>query len=210
KGVIWYQGESNVGRELQYQQRFRALIHDWRAKWQQPQLPFLYVQLANYLEKSPHPTESGWAALREAQRRVQDEPNTAMVVAIDVGEWNDIHPVDKKTLGQRLALAARAVALGEDVQYQGPQLLSAQSQGDKLLLSFDQQLVLKPGQSFAIAGSDGQYRWAQVKLQGKQLVLSHADIKAPQQVRYGWADNPDAVLYNQAGLPASPFVYPAE
>jgi sialate O-acetylesterase len=210
KGVIWYQGESNVGRELQYQQRFRALIHDWRAKWQQPQLPFLYVQLANYLEKSPQPGDSGWAALREAQRRVQDEPNTAMVVAIDVGEWNDIHPVDKKTLGQRLALAARAVALGEDVQYQGPQLLSAQSQGDKLLLSFDQQLVLKPGQSFAIAGSDGQYRWAQVKLQGKQLVLSHADIKAPQQVRYGWADNPDAVLYNSAGLPASPFIYPAE
>jgi sialate O-acetylesterase len=210
KGVIWYQGESNVGREVQYQQRFRALIRDWRAKWQQPQLPFLYVQLANYLEKSPHPGESGWAALREAQRRVQDEPNTAMVVAIDVGEWNDIHPVDKKTLGQRLALASRAIALGEDVQYQGPQLLSVQAQGDKLLLSFDQQLVLKPGQSFAIAGSDGEYRWAQVKLQGKQLVLSHADIKAPQQVRYAWADNPDAVLYNSAGLPASPFIYPAE
>ncbi|GAA0562024.1 sialate O-acetylesterase [Rheinheimera aquimaris] len=210
KGVIWYQGESNVGREQQYLRRFRALIRDWRAKWQQPQLPFLYVQLANYLQKSPEPTESGWAALREAQRRVQDEPNTAMVVAIDVGEWNDIHPVDKKTLGQRLALAARAVALGEDVQYQGPQLQKVKAQGDKLLLSFDQQLVLKPGQSFAIAGSDGQYRWAQVKLQGKQLVLSHADIKAPVQVRYAWADNPDAVLYNQAGLPASPFVYPAE
>ena len=205
KGVIWYQGESNVGREVQYQQRFRALIRDWRAKWQQPQLPFLYVQLANYLEKSPHPGESGWAALREAQRLVQDEPNTAMVVAIDAGEWNDIHPVDKKTLGQRLALAARALALGEDVQYQGPQLQSVQAQGDKLLLSFDQQLVLKPGQSFAIAGSDGEYRWAQVKLQGKQLVLSHADIKAPLQVRYAWADNPDAVLYNSAGLPASPF-----
>ncbi|MEH8016606.1 sialate O-acetylesterase [Rheinheimera muenzenbergensis] len=205
KGVIWYQGESNVGREVQYQQRFRALIRDWREKWQQPQLPFLYVQLANYLQKSPHPTDSGWAALREAQRLVQDEPNTAMVVAIDVGEWNDIHPVDKKTLGQRLALAARAVALGEKVQYQGPQLLSVQAQGDKLLLSFDQPLVLKPGQSFDIAGSDGKYRWAQLKLQGKQLVLSHADIKAPQQVRYAWADNPDAVLYNSAGLPASPF-----
>ena len=138
---------------------------------------------------------------------MQDEPDTAMVVAIDVGEWNDIHPVDKKTLGQRLALAARAVALGEDVQYQGPQLQNVQAQGDKLLLSFDQQLVLKPGQSFAIAGSDGQYRWAQVKLQGKQVVLSHTDIKAPVQVRYAWADNPDAVLYNNAGLPASPFVY---
>ncbi|MGP9802803.1 sialate O-acetylesterase [Rheinheimera sp. NSM] len=205
KGVIWYQGESNVGREVQYQQRFRALIRDWRAKWQQPKLPFLYVQLANYLEKNPQPGDSGWAALREAQRRVQDEPDTAMVVAIDVGEWNDIHPVDKKTLGQRLALAARAVALGEKVQYQGPQLQKVQAQGDKLRLSFDQQLVLKPGQSFAIAGSDGQYRWAQVQLHGKQVVLSHADIKAPVTVRYAWADNPDAVLYNSAGLPASPF-----
>lgn len=205
KGVIWYQGESNVGREVQYQQRFRALIRDWRAKWQQPQLPFLYVQLANYLPKNPMPGDSAWAALREAQRQVQDEPNTAMVVAIDVGEWNDIHPVDKKTLGQRLALAARAVALGEKVQYQGPQLLSVQAQGAKLLLSFDQHLVLKPGQSFAIAGSNGQYRWAQVKMQGKQVVLWHADITAPVQVRYAWADNPNAVLYNKAGLPASPF-----
>ena len=131
--------------------------------------------------------------------------NTGLAVTIDLGEWNDIHPVDKKTLAERLALAARAVALDEDVQYQGPQLLSVQVQGNKLLLSFDQQLVLKPGQSFAIAGSDGKYRWAQVQLQGKQLVLSHADITAPVQVRYAWADTPDAVLYNSAGLPASPF-----
>jgi sialate O-acetylesterase len=212
KGVIWYQGESNVGQYAQYQPRFTAMIRDWRAKWaqnsgQQQPLPFLFVQLANYLEKTPEPTDSHWAGLREAQRQSLTEPDTAMVVAIDTGEWNDIHPVDKKTLGQRLALAARAVALGEDVQYQGPQLASVQAQGDKLLLSFDQQLVLKPGQSFAIAGSDGKYRWAQVQLQGKQLVLSHADITTPAQVRYAWADNPDAVLYNSAGLAASPFIY---
>lgn len=212
KGVIWYQGESNVGQYAQYQPRFTAMIRDWRAKWaqnsgQQQRLPFLFVQLANYLEKTPEPTDSHWAGLREAQRQSLTEPDTAMVVAIDVGEWNDIHPVDKKTLAERLALAARAVALGEDAQYQGPQLLSVQAQGNKLLLSFDQQLVLKPGQSFAIAGSDGKYRWAQVQLQGKQLVLSHADITAPVQVRYAWADNPDAVLYNTEGLPASPFIY---
>ncbi|MDX3773410.1 sialate O-acetylesterase [Chromatiaceae bacterium AAb-1] len=211
KGVIWYQGESNVGQHQQYQQRFTAMIRDWRAKWvegtgQQSDLPFLYVQLANYLEKSPQPQHSAWAGLREAQRQVLSEPNTAMVVAIDTGEWNDIHPVDKKTLGQRLALAARAVALGEKVQYQGPQLLSVQAEGTQLLLSFNQQLVLKEsGHSFAIAGADGQFRWAQVQQHGNQLRLSHPDIAAPVMVRYAWADNPDAVLYNSAGLPASPF-----
>lgn len=214
KGVIWYQGESNVGQYLQYQQRFTAMIRDWRQHWaqgtgQQSDLPFLYVQLANYLEKSPQPQHSAWAGLREAQRQSLAEPNTAMVVAIDTGEWNDIHPVDKKTLGQRLALAARAVALGEKVQYQGPQLASIQAEGQQLLLDFTdtaEGLVLKDtGQSFAIAGADGQFRWAQVQQHGNQLRLSHPDIAAPVMVRYAWADNPDAVLYNSAGLPASPF-----
>lgn len=206
KGVIWYQGESNVGRYPQYAERFRALIRDWRKQWQQPELPFLYVQLANYLEKSTEPVDSHWAGLREAQRQVMDEPHTAMVVAIDTGEWNDIHPVDKKTLGQRLALAARAIVLKEKVIYQGPQLQTIKAQGQTLVLTFDQALQLKTdGQSLAIAGADGQFYWAVVQHNGNQLTLSHPKVTAPTQVRYGWADNPDAVLYNPAGLPASPF-----
>ncbi len=131
-----------------------------------------------------------------------------MVVAIDTGEWNDIHPVDKRTLGSRMALAARAVVYGENIAYRGPVLQSLQQQGASLLLSFshsEQGLVLKPGKAFAIAGADGQFVWAEVALENGQIRLSHPQVPAPTQVRYGHADNPDAVLYNSAGLPASPF-----
>lgn len=214
KGVIWYQGESNVGAYADYQPRFTTMIRDWRTKWaegtgQQNQFPFLFVQLANYLKKTPKPKNSNWAGLREAQRQSLSEANTAMVVAIDKGEWNDIHPVDKKTLGQRLALAARALALGEKVGYQGPELKSVMAEGSQLKLSFNhsgKSLVLKDtGNSFAIAGADGKYRWAQVQLKDQQLLLSHPEIKAPVKVRYAWADNPEAVLFNSEGLPAGPF-----
>ncbi len=106
---------------------------------QHNQFPFLFVQLANFLEKKPEPVDSSWAGLREAQRQSLSEANTAMVVAIDKGEWNDIHPVDKKTLGQRLALAARAVALGEKVDYQGPELTSVRAEGAKLKTQIQSQ-----------------------------------------------------------------------
>ncbi|WP_164731924.1 sialate O-acetylesterase [Rheinheimera mangrovi] len=214
KGVIWYQGESNVGAYKDYQPRFTTMIRDWRAKWAQGtgqpnQFPFLLVQLANFLEKTPDPVDSAWAGLREAQRQSLSEANTAMVVAIDKGEWNDIHPVDKKTIGQRLALAARAVALGENLEYKGPEPAAVTSEGSQLKLSFNhsgKSLVLKgTGNSFAIAGADGKYRWAQVQLKDQQLLLSHPEIKAPVKVRYGWADNPEAVLFNSEGLPAGPF-----
>jgi len=208
KAVLWYQGESNVGAYQQYEARFRAMIRQWRAQWQQPELPFLYVQLANYLPKQTTPLHSSWAGLREAQAAVLTEPKTAMVVAIDTGEWNDIHPVDKRTLGSRMALAARAVIYGEKIAYRGPELHSLQQQDSSLLLSFnhiEQGLRLKPGQAFAIAGADGQFVWADVRLNGNQIWLSQPQVPAPTQVRYGHADNPDAVLYNSAGLPASPF-----
>lgn len=208
KAVLWYQGESNVGAYPQYEARFRAMIRQWRMQWQQPELPVLYVQLANYLPKQTTPLHSSWAGLREAQAAVQSEPNTAMVVAIDTGEWNDIHPVDKRTLGSRMALAARAVVYGENIAYRGPTLQSMQRQGARLRLSFahsETGLNLKPGQAFAIAGADGQFVWADVALKDGHIELSHPQVPAPTQVRYGHADNPDAVLYNSAGLPASPF-----
>jgi sialate O-acetylesterase len=208
KAVLWYQGESNVGVYPHYEARFRAMIRQWRAQWQQPELPVLYVQLANYLPKQPKPQQSSWAGLREAQTALLTEPKTAMVVAIDTGEWNDIHPVDKRTLGSRMALAARALVYGEKVEYRGPVLHRLQAQGTSLLLSFhhtEHGLVVKPGKAFAIAGADGQFVWADVSLEDGQIRLSHPQIPAPTQVRYGHADNPDAVLYNSAGLPASPF-----
>ncbi len=208
KAVLWYQGESNVGAYQQYEQRFRAMIRQWRTQWQQPDLPVFYVQLANYLAKQPTPQPSSWAGLREAQAAVLSEPNTAMVVAIDTGEWNDIHPVDKRTLGSRMALAARAVVYGEPIEYRGPVLNSIRREGASLQLTFDfagSGLQLKPGQAFAIAGKDGQFVWANVQLKDGQIWLSHPQVPAPTEVRYGHADNPDAVLYNSAGLPASPF-----
>lgn len=208
KAVLWYQGESNIGAYQQYEARFRAMIRQWRAQWQQPELPFLYVQLANYLPKQTTPLHSSWAGLREAQAAVLTEPKTAMVVAVDTGEWNDIHPVDKRTLGSRMALAARAVIYGEKIAYRGPELHSLQQQDSSLLLTFnhiEQGLRLKPGQAFAIAGADGQFVWADVRLKVNQIWLSQPQVPAPTQVRYGHADNPDAVLYNSAGLPASPF-----
>ena len=208
KAVLWYQGESNVGAYQQYEQRFRAMIRQWRAQWQQPDLPVLYVQLANYLPKQPTPQSSSWAGLREAQAAVLSEPNTAMVVAIDTGEWNDIHPVDKRTLGSRMALAARAVVYGETVEYRGPELSSLQRDGESLRLTFNHTgagLALKPGQAFAIAGQDGRFVWADVQLKDGVIRLSHPQVPNPTQLRYGHADNPDAVLYNSAGLPASPF-----
>ncbi|GAB3024367.1 sialate O-acetylesterase [Bowmanella dokdonensis] len=210
KGVIWYQGESNTGRWQDYRAKFTTMIRDWRDKWGQGRFPFLFVQLANFMEKQPQPIDSNWARLREAQTQSLSEPNTAMAITIDVGEWNDIHPVNKQAVGERLALAARALALGEEVVYQGPQLQSVQAKDDSLVLAFDPlagELVLKSphDQAFAIAGEDGQFRWAGVEQQGNRIVLSHPEIEAPVQVRYGWADNPDAVLYNGAGLPAGPF-----
>jgi sialate O-acetylesterase len=121
KGFVWYQGESNTGRAEKYGRLQPAMIADWRSKWQQPDAPFLYVQLPGFMEMNYLPTESQWAAFREAQLKSLSVPNTAMAVAIDLGEWNDIHPDWKKEVGERLALAAEKVAYGEkNIVYSGP------------------------------------------------------------------------------------------
>lgn len=234
KGVIWYQGESNVDRAdadgvhhqpdgqctepncvvstSEYHYLFADLIRDWRKQFNQADLPFLYVQLASYLPAKAEPGESKWAELREAQRAVLSLPNTAMAVTIDVGEWNDIHPLDKQSVGERLALGARKVAYGESrLLASGPTLKSLQRKGDSLLLTFDNtgkglKVKGKKAQEFAIAGEDGKFVWAEAKVKGDRIILSAKGLKQPSQVRYAWADNPDkANLYNSAGLPASPF-----
>lgn len=210
KGVIWFQGESNVGRWQDYHAKFRSMIQDWRAKWGQGNFPFIFAQLANFMDKQDQPVDSAWANLREAQSQTLSEPNTAMAVTIDIGEWNDIHPTNKKTVGHRLALAAQALALNEAVNYQGPEIASLKSQKGTLRLSFKHianGLIMKNNNdhSFAIAGEDGKYQWAQAKLEGTQIVLSNPNIKQPVMVRYAWGDNPDANLYNSDNLPAVPF-----
>ncbi|GAB2461401.1 9-O-acetylesterase [Hymenobacter qilianensis] len=213
KGVIWFQGESNTGKAQEYQQLFSAVITDWRKQWQRPTLPFLYVQLANFMSTRPQPGESGWAGVRDAQRQTLQLPNTGMVVAIDVGEWNDIHPLDKETVGKRLALAARQVAYGEKkLVASGPLYQSMQVKDGKAVLQFASVgggLVAKgsgPLTQFAIAGPDKKFVWAQARIEGNTVVVWHDEVPAPAFVRYAWADNPaGANLYNKEGLPASPF-----
>lgn len=210
KGVIWYQGESNASRAYQYRKLFRTMIRDWRRTWGQGDFPFLFVQLANFLARQAEPGESDWAELREAQMMALEEPNTAMAVAIDIGEANDIHPRNKQEVGRRLALAALAIAYGKDVVYSGPLFDHMKIEGNKVRLFFkhvDGGLVAKGGElrGFAIAGPDRKFVWAKAKIEGDTVVVWSDKVPNPVAVRYGWADNPDCNLYNKAGLPASPF-----
>jgi len=213
KGVIWYQGESNTGKPLEYQKLFSALITDWRAKWKQGNFPFLYVQLANFMEVKDQPSESNWAKLREAQLKTLSVPSTAMAVTIDIGEWNDIHPLNKEDIGKRLALAARKLAYGDkNVVHSGPIYKSMKIDGNKIILTFTNigsGLIAKGGgelKHFAIAGADKKFIWSKAKIKGDNVIVWNDDITNPVAVRYAWADNPEgANLYNKEGLPASPF-----
>ncbi len=212
KGAIWYQGESNADRPIEYITLFPALINDWRNKWQQGSFPFIYVQLPNYMESREEPSESNWALIREAQFKALSLPNTGMAVAIDIGEWNDIHPLNKKYVGYRLALAAQKVAYNDDVVYSGPMFQSMDIKGNKIILTFSNTgsgLEVKGGgelKHFAIAGSDRKFIWAETKIENNKVIVWSDKIQNPVAVRYAWADNPEgANLYNMEGLPASPF-----
>ncbi|MCE3251974.1 MAG: 9-O-acetylesterase [Cellvibrio sp.] len=212
KGVIWYQGESNVGRAAEYKQLMADLIGDWRTQFQQPDLPFVYAQLANFLPAVSQPGESGWAELREAQRQTLVIKNTAMAVAIDAGEWNDIHPLDKQTVGERLALGALKVAYGKkSLVASGSSLKKVKVKGSKLELVFGdvgKGLEVRGSElaHIALAGADKKFVWAKAQVKGNKLVVWADSILEPKWVRYAWADNPaGANLYNSAGLPASPF-----
>lgn len=213
KGINWYQGESNLNKPEKYQSLFPALIADWREKWGMGDLPFLYVQLPNYSEPSVYPVESQWAILREAQRKTLAIPLTGMIVAIDIGESNDIHPVNKKDIGYRLALAAQRVAYKDDkVVASGPLFQFAEKVGKRMILHFSNAgggLVAKNGDTlrhFAIAGVNQPFVWSNAIIENDCVIVWHDEIADPVQVRYAWADNPDAAnLYNREGLPASPF-----
>ena len=212
KGAIWYQGESNAGRSHEYGALVSALITNWRELWQKPELPFLLVQLPNFMEKHEKPTDSGWARIREAQLNTfKTTPNTALAVTYDVGEWNDIHPLNKKAVAQRLFLGARKVVYGEKVTHSGPVYQDMKIEGDKIVISFTETgrgLMAKGGtlKHFAIAGEDKQFVWAEAVIRGNKVVVSSKSVKNPVAVRYAWSDNPDeANLCNKEGLLASPF-----
>ncbi len=212
KGFLWYQGESNTNRTQEYKNLLSDLINDWRTKWNNPQAPFIYAQLPNFMKENKQPSESGWAELREAQRQILNIPNTGMAVTIDTGEWNDVHPLNKKTVGQRLALEARRVAYDENqIVSTGPLYESMEIKDNYIILTFSSvgsgiytNLDLN---GFTIAGSDKKYVWANaVALSYNKIKVWSNQIQSPVSVRYAWADNPvGANLKNKEGLPASPF-----
>ncbi len=232
-GAIWYQGESNAGRAYQYRTAFPLMITDWRKVWDQGDFPFYFCQLANFQAKKDAPGESGWAELREAQSLTLKLPATGQAVLIDIGESADIHPRNKKDVGERLALIALAQDYGKSIPYSGPVFNALKIDGAKARLSFthtDGGLVAKPVpatydvntkegktaptvrnspnselEGFAICGEDKQWVWADAKIEGDSVVVSSDKVPAPVAVRYGWSENPTVNLYNGAGLPASPF-----
>ncbi|MFK7766072.1 MAG: sialate O-acetylesterase [Mariniblastus sp.] len=214
RGTIWYQGESNAGRAFQYRKLMPMLVKDWRSKWNN-EMPFYWVQLANFLEPSKQPAGSTWAELREAQSMALRTPKTGQAVIIDIGEANDIHPKNKQDVGKRLALIALAKDYGKEIEYSGPVYKSISIEGSKVRLSFDHAEGLHAkanakGETklmrFEIAGADKKFVWADATVEGNQVIVTNADIKQPVAVRYAWADNPEGCnLYNKAGLPASPF-----
>lgn len=211
KGVIWYQGETNVQRAHQYRRLFPALIRGWREAWGQGEFPFLFVQLSNYQAFQEAPGESALAELREAQALALTLPNTAMVVAADVGDGKDCHPLNKQEVGRRLSLAARATAYGETVEHSGPLYASMSSEGARIRLRFTHVgdgLMPKGGKrlsGFLIAGEDRQFVPADAAIDGETVIVSSPQVARPVAVRYAWADAPDCTLWNKAGLPAAPF-----
>lgn len=213
KGVLWYQGEANTGNPKEYSELMKSLINNWRKDWAQGDFPFLYVQLPNFMEPKKTPSESSWAELRAQQLSLASVPNTAMAVIIDLGEWNDIHPLNKQSVGKRLALQAEHLIYGNNkIVSSGPVFKSMQSNGNQLILNFNnisKGLIAKGGgelKYFAIAGKDRVFVWAKAAIKGDKVVVWNKDIVNPVYVRYAWADNPEgANLYNSANLPASPF-----
>ena len=213
RGVIWYQGESNASRAYQYRTLFPLLIEDWRKQWDQPRMPFLFVQLANFMQPDRLPVNSEWAELREAQSMTLSLPYTGMAVAIDIGEADDIHPKNKQDVGKRLALAALNVSYGKDIVYSGPVYESMETTADRVYLTFSHtgsglKARSKYGylKGFAIAGPDQVFHWARAEIKDNRVVVYHPDVNNPVAVRYAWGNNPeDANLFNMEGLPASPF-----
>ena len=220
KGAIWYQGEGNASRAVQYRTLFPALITSWRQQWGIGDFPFLFVQLAAFHKYNPEPEDTGWAWLREAQTMTLALPNTGMAVAIDVGHQTNIHPPDKPTVGARLAASALKVAYGRDIVAAGPTFKRMTIKGNQVVLDFNNVgggLVTKAVDAdghkvtadvlkgFAICGADKKFCWADAVIKGKQVIVSSPKVAAPVAVRYAWADFPLCNLYNKEGFPAAPF-----
>ena len=213
-GAIWYQGEANVGRSSQYRRLLPAMIADWRRGFDQGDFPFYLVSLAAFQARKNQPGDDAWAELRETQAEVAGTvPRSGLALAIDKGEADDIHPRDKRPIGERLALLALAGHYGKNIAASGPVFHSAEpvADGSALRLSFDHVesgLVVSDGETlgeFSVRGETGPWVWAAARIEGDTVVVSSPEIPRPLHARYAWQSNPRATLYNSAGLPAVPF-----
>ena len=222
-GAIWYQGESNAGRAYQYRRTFPLMIQDWRQHWGED-FPFLFVQLANYNSANGNSRRgSSWAELREAQTMALQLPNTGMAVTSDIGEPGDIHPKNKKDVGNRLAAEAMRVVYqkagtnangaSSAESSRGPMLEKMTLDGNRLVLTFrnaDGGLRVKDKygylKGFEVAGVDQTFYYAKADIQGNTVIVHSDSVAVPIAVRYGWADdNGEVNLYNKQGFPAGPF-----
>jgi sialate O-acetylesterase len=212
-GAIWYQGESNAGQAYEYRTLFPTMIKDWRKHFGQGDFPFLFVQLAPFQKIVKEPTDSAWAELRDAQLyTTKVSPKTGMAVITDVGEENDIHPKKKEPVGARLALAARAIAYGEKVEYAGPVLEKATFEDGKAILTFTHvgEGLTTPRKEeltgFTICGEDRKFHNAKATIAGNDTIeVTCSEVPKPVAVRFGWANYPVVNLWNKDSLPASPF-----
>lgn len=211
KGFLWYQGEANDSLAYYYRTLFPMMITDWRVRFQQGYLPFLYVQLPNYKKRQAGPMESEWAELREAQAMALNHPNTGMVCAIDLGVTDNIHPTNKQDVGLRLALQAEKMLYGKQGTVSGPLFRSYKIDGNSIRISFSETGAgLKTNDSlapreFTIAGDDKKFYNAKAQIQGDEIIISSEKVINPIAVRYAWCDNPDCNLINAEGFPAVPF-----
>lgn len=205
KGVIWYQGENNVNRAEEYRGLFQSMITDWRKAWKQ-ELPFYFVQLANFHKAEVLQPDSKWAVLRDSQAHSLHLPHTGMVCTIDIGEAGDIHPKNKQEVGRRMAQLSLFKTYRQG-SYEVPSFTGYRIEGRTLILTFDREVVAKGDapKGFILAGSDGKFYPAQATIQGKEVVLQAEQVEIPTAARYAWADNPICNLYSKSGLPVPPF-----
>jgi sialate O-acetylesterase len=213
-GAIWYQGESNAGRAMQYKKSFPLMIKDWRKQWKDD-FPFYFVQLANFRANNGSNATGGstWAELREAQTETLQLPNTGMAVIVDIGESGDIHPKNKQDVGKRLAAISLAKTYGKSHVFSGPTFQSMRVEGNIVRLQFSNVeggFVVKNKygyvNGFEVAGEDQKFHYAKATVEGNMIFLLSDEVDKPIAVRYAWADDPNDVnLYNKAGFPAVPF-----
>jgi len=206
-GVVWYQGESNTGNAAPYERLLTMMIGNWRALWQRPELPFTVVQLANYMEPSEQPQNTGWSVLREAQRQVALKlDNVELASAIDLGETVDIHPLRKREVADRIGLCFDRLVYKDKKVKLMPQIVDRQVTGKTITLTFDQSLrPCAELHELEVAGDDGRFHNAEGRAEGNRIVIT-SPVDNPRRVRHAWKNNPIRLnAYSAEGLPVGPF-----